>query len=180
MTYCSNCKSFDCPCVSEGDDTPIITVNDFIENGDAVLDAPELELNYLELDSACNVNDLTGIERFKNLEELHLFGLDLSDEDLSDLRKLPKLKELYVNKCRLRKFSDLSSLKNLQIINLADNWIRDINHSNIPDSVHTLVLKGNHIFVADPKIEDKIINVRHLETGNPKRGIASMTDTELF
>jgi len=93
--------------------------------------------------SGRGIQDLTGIERCVNLEELFLSRNRISD--ISPLGQLTKLKRLYLDENEISDISSLENLVSLQVLFLNDNRIRDIHPlANLTDLV-ILNLNNNQI-----------------------------------
>ena len=153
--------------VTESDDeTKTITIYDGILNS-----ITSITIN------GKNIQDIRGIEQFKNLEELDLVNnqidtaqletiqkisslkiLDLSCNQLTeslDISALTNLEELYAENNRISNIESLSQLGNLKIISLINNEIKDMSSIINLTQLKNVYLDNNQI--------EKIYNIEGIE-----------------
>ncbi len=90
-----------------------------------------------------NIKDLTGLEYFTNLRELHLSYNNISD--LTPLASLAQLNNLNLGYNEITSLSPLSQLVNLQSLDLYNNHISDVTPLSNLTGLQYLSLNNNNI-----------------------------------
>ena len=91
-----------------------------------------------------NVQDLKGIENFKNITYVSIYG-NGNMKNVDMLKHLTKVESLLLSDCGIQDIGFLSELKELTILNLNDNEIIDITSLKSLNKLTDLSLNNNNI-----------------------------------
>lgn len=147
---------------------------------------PELAIKEMEIRSSLSfysikIENIEGLQIFKNLERLHLSGTLI--EDLSPLGKLTNLRVLDLENNKIEDIKPLSKLTKLETLDLSRNKISDIFALSNLSELKNLSLRSNkikdifslrnllnlgYLFLQKNKIEDfsPLRNLKNLRTIN--------------
>lgn len=117
------------------------------------------------------ITDLTGLEAFKNLEELHIWDSDISTIDLSEQTQLEALTLAFL---KLEEI-DLSTNAQLRYLNLRNNTIKDSDLSNNPALTY-ISLTSNLLEQIDLSANTAVVEVSL--TDNQLRSISGLEDAQ--
>lgn len=90
-----------------------------------------------------NIENISGINFFKNLKSLNLMKNKI--KDISDIEKLTSLERLYLSDNVISDISPISNLKKLNTLNIAYNEITDISPIKDLDNIDYPFINGNPI-----------------------------------
>ena len=125
------------------------------------------EITSLDLSNGY-IRDLSGIQYFKNLEELNIANNEISD--LSPLSGCAKLKTLDASGQYISNLGALSALKELTELNLADNELTTLSSLKELTELQKLDVSGNEIVVFGTA--GKLQNLQYLSMAdNPMKEI---------
>ena len=120
--------------------------------------------NYLQLDSARAISDLTGLEHARNLTHLMCQGSTGEGvpgiTDITPLMGLVQLEELFLEANTISDFTPLAGLTNLRTLGLDRNHISDISGLSGLTSLDILSLNANDISDVSPL--ENLTNLRDL------------------
>ena len=120
--------------------------------------------NYLQLDSARAISDLTGLEHARNLTHLMCQGSTGEGvpgiTDITPLMGLVQLEELFLEANTISDFTPLAGLTNLRTLALDRNHISDISGLSGLTSLEILSLNANDISDVSPL--ENLTNLRDL------------------
>lgn len=130
------------------------------------------------------LSDIKLIEKFSNLQELHLNSIHFASEkipkwmkllaklgiidlskrtsiNLSPLKKLPKLKILIISSTRISDIEPLKNNRSLQMLTLNNTWTKDFSSLKGLSNLESLNLNNNK--VSDIEFVSELTNLKTLE-----------------
>ena len=124
-------------------------------SGEEIMAAELATLNVFAANGR-GIANLSGIQHFSNLTELHLHENQIND--ISPLSNMTKLTYVGFNNNQISDISPLAFLTNLTELHLADNQISDVSHLSNLTSLTFLHLGGNQISDISPLVENSGLN----------------------
>ena len=97
----------------------------------------------LDLSTESGITDLTGVEKMKNIYEIHLDGNTISSYEV--LKELPNLITITANKCGISDVTPFKDMSALNYLYLDENNIKDISNLQGLKNLLSLSLKSNQI-----------------------------------
>lgn len=91
----------------------------------------------------CNIENIAGIEYFKNLKVLNVMKNKI--KDISNIKNLTNLEKLFLEKNMIKDISAISNLKKLKILNIGYNEITDISPIKDLENIDYPFINGNPI-----------------------------------
>ncbi len=137
--------------------------------------------------NARRISDLTPLKELTNLERLEITGTSLRDirpieqltnlkylnisgqthlSDISAIRNLTNLTDLYLTYCNITDISALENLKNLKNVDLTYNFIRDISPLKNIITLESLIVDNNNITDISPVLALPRLNFLSVEGNN--------------
>ena len=152
---------------------------DLISYENRIIGIFEGEKLYLQYQNIKNIENIEGLkDKYRKIKEL-----DLSNNQISDIKGLEKFSNLEVlklNNNKISKIEELSSLTKLQELYLRNNKISKINGIEKLQNLHSLDLSNNITITKIPEAITKISSLKNLRVWNCNIKIFSKETSRFF